>query len=71
MAYTRIGPNELNCDCLAGCERRPCRHIDQLVPEVKTDTRTVEDDTSLSLNDKVIISVSSILFEKAKSKTYA
>ena len=31
-----------------------------------TDTRTVEDDTSLSLNDETIISVSSILFEKVK-----
>jgi hypothetical protein len=33
-----------------------------------TDTWTVEDDASISLNDEAIISVSSILFEKAKAR---
>ena len=51
VTYTRISANELDCHCLAGCEGQPCRHIDQPVTESMTDTRTVEDDTSLLLND--------------------
>lgn len=67
MTYTRISPNELDCDCLAGCERRPCRHVDYLVSEFMADTRAVEDDSSLLLNDEQSL-VSAVVFCLRKQK---
>jgi len=70
MAYTRISPDELDRDCLTSCERRPCTHVDQLVPEVMTDTRTVEGDTSLCQTTKQsLVSVAFCLREPKAKRT--